>query len=87
MAEGLANALFGDDELARLFNEAAEVYAIVAVEAALARVEGRLNLIPAAAATTIERAQPTIDFAALRAGMEASGVPTIALLVPTRLFD
>jgi len=84
MAEGLANALFGDDELARLFNEAAEVYAIVAVEAALARVEGRLNLIPAAAATTIERAQPTIDFAALRAGMEASGVPTIALLVEFR---
>jgi len=84
MAEGLANALFGDDELARLFTEAAEVYAMVAVEAALARVEGRQKLIPAAAATAIERTQPAIDFAALRAGMEASGVPTIALLVEFR---
>ena len=84
MADGFAHALFGDDELARLFTEAAEVHSMVAVEAALARVEGKLGLIPAEAATTIEHAQPAIDFASLRAGMEASGVPTIALLVEFR---
>ena len=84
MVEGFAHALFGDDELARLFTEAAEVQAMIAVEAALARVEAKLDLIPAPVAAAIERARPTIDHVALRAGMEASGVPTIALLAQMR---
>jgi 3-carboxy-cis,cis-muconate cycloisomerase len=84
MAEGFAHALFGDDELARLFTEAAEVNAIVAVEMALARVQARLFVVPAAAAAAIERSPPVIDHAAVRAGMAASGVPTIALLTEYR---
>lgn len=84
MAEGFAHALFGDDELARFFTEASEVDAMVAVEKALARVQGRLELISPAAAAAIDRALPTIDYATVRAGMEASGIPTIALLAEFR---
>ncbi|MEO8753511.1 MAG: 3-carboxy-cis,cis-muconate cycloisomerase, partial [Casimicrobiaceae bacterium] len=74
MAEGFAHALFGDDELARLFTQAAEVNAIVAVEMALARVQARLFVVSAAAAAAIERTTPVIDYAAVRAGTAASGV-------------
>ncbi len=84
MAEGFAHALFGDDELARLFTETAEVNAMVTVEMALARVQAGLSVIPAAAAASIERTSSAIDLAAVRAGMEASGVPTIALLAEYR---
>ncbi len=74
--------LFGDSELAQLFTDSAEVRAMVLVEGALARVQGRLGLIPAASAAFIDRAsmEVMIDPAALTKGTAAAGVPVPALV-------
>lgn len=74
--------LLSDREIAALFSDDAAVREMVAVETALARIEGRLGIIPAAAAAAIERAAAAFvpDMAALHDGAEASGVPVIALV-------
>jgi len=78
--------LFSDAEVAALFTDAAQVEAWVRVEAALARVQGRLGTIPAEAAEAIENGCATFvaDLDGLRRGVEASGIPTIALIEQLR---
>ncbi|MBH0236484.1 lyase family protein [Methylobrevis albus] len=78
--------LLGDAETAAFFTEAAEIRAMLAVEAALARVQGALGVIPAEAAAFIARAAETaeIDPAALAAETARNGVPIPALLAAFR---
>lgn len=82
----LYRGLFRDDETAALFTDAAEIRAMLLVEGALARVQGRLGLIPAAAGAYIDRAarETQIDPAALAAETAANGVPIPALVAAFR---
>jgi 3-carboxy-cis,cis-muconate cycloisomerase len=79
-------ALFGDDEVAALFSDSAEIRAMLLVEGALARVQGAAGLIPADAAAFIDRAsrEVQIDPAALAAETARNGVPVPGLLAAFR---
>lgn len=79
-------AHLGDAEAAALFSDEAEIAAMTRFEAALARVQGRLGLIPAEAAEHISRALAlvTIDPAALSEGTAGSGIPVPALVAELR---
>ncbi|MEQ9639300.1 MAG: 3-carboxy-cis,cis-muconate cycloisomerase [Alphaproteobacteria bacterium] len=78
----LHDAAFGAPAMAALFDDVARVQAMLDFEAALARVEGRLGVIPAAAADAIEaqcRAE-LYDLPALYAEMSIAGNPAIPLV-------
>jgi len=71
----LLGGVFGDDEIAALFSVEAELAAMIRVEVALARTQGRLGIIPLTAAEAIgELEDSTPDPAALMDGTCASGV-------------
>jgi 3-carboxy-cis,cis-muconate cycloisomerase len=78
--------LFCDSEINDLLTEEAYVRALVEVETALARAEGRLGVIPSSAAEQISnRAQwNKIDIEALVRGTVRSGFPIIALVQELR---
>ena len=79
-------ALFADPETAAGFSDAAQVRAMLEVEAALARVQGRLGVIPADAARRIAAAAAELSFdpAALGPGTASAGVPVPALVAALR---
>lgn len=74
--------LYGDAEIAALFTDSAEVRAMLLFEGALARVQGRLGVIPEVSAAAIHRASQTvmIDPAGLATGTAAAGVSAPALV-------
>ena len=74
--------MFGTDAMRALFGEAQAVQAMLDVEAALARVQARLGLIPAAAAQAISAAAVVerLDLAAIAAGARVTGYPVVALV-------
>ncbi|WP_029058186.1 lyase family protein [Stappia stellulata] len=78
--------LFGDPDTARHFEASAEIAAMVDVEVALARVQGRLGVIPEDAAQAIAAGlagcAPTAGN--IRAGTAAAGVPVPALVAHLR---
>jgi 3-carboxy-cis,cis-muconate cycloisomerase len=76
------DAVFADEELAAIFSEDRYVREMVAVETALATVEARLGVIPAASGKAIVERAATFrpDRDALRAGVAADGVPVIELV-------
>lgn len=78
--------LYGDAEIQPLFTDTAEIRAMLLAEGALAKVQGRLGLIPEDAAEIIARAAQTviIDPAALAKGAAAAGVPVPALVTAFR---
>jgi len=78
--------LFSDPQCAALLSDQAEVDAMVKIEAALARVQGRLGIIPAEAAAIIDHALATalIDPATLAAGTASAGVPVPAFVDEVR---
>ncbi len=82
----LYRSLFSDPETAQLFTDSAEIRAMLLVEGALARVQGRLGLIPETAAAFIDRAsrEVQIDPAGLAAQTAADGVPVPALVAAFR---
>ena len=69
--------LFGDTELSELFSDQHYIRDMLDVEATLARVQGRLGIIPADAARHIETVVSTfsIDIDSLKEGFEKNGVP------------
>ena len=83
----LLEVLTGDDEIAAIFSDAADLTAMLAFESALAEAQAAANLIPAAAAAAIVRAcrdfQP--DWDKLRQGMIKDGVVGPALVSALRL--
>jgi 3-carboxy-cis,cis-muconate cycloisomerase len=82
----LYRGLFSDDEVQTLFSDSAELRAMLLVEGALARVQGKLGLIPADAAAYIDRAsrEVSIDPSALSAATATNGVPVPAFLAAFR---
>ena len=82
----LHRPLFGDEATAALFTDSAEIRAMLLVEGALARVQGRLGLIPETAAAAIDRAsrEVQIDPAALGPEAAVNGVPVPGLVAAFR---
>ncbi len=74
--------LFNSPAIAEIFSDEQYVRYLLGVEGALARVQGRLGLIPAGAAerTTSGAATLSVDFDQLRAGTERAGFPIIELV-------
>lgn len=83
---GIFSTLLADAEVAAILGDAAQATAMVAVEAALARVEARLGVIPAAHGEAIAAAlvgfEP--DLADLARGTASAGVPVPALVAQLR---
>jgi 3-carboxy-cis,cis-muconate cycloisomerase len=82
----LLDALAGDAEIGALFDDAAEIAALLRVEGALAAAEAEAGLISAAAAAAIGRALADFrpDTAALAAGFVRDGVVVPALVKQLR---
>jgi 3-carboxy-cis,cis-muconate cycloisomerase len=78
--------LVSDAEIAALLDDSARLRFMLRVEAALARVEGRLGVIPADAAERIARAAEalTLDPSALAERTAKDGVPVPALVAALR---
>ncbi len=77
----MMRGLFGDDDIARLFSDSAEVRAMLLVEGALAQAQGELGVIPVESAAFIKRAvmEVQIDPAGLSSetGVNAVVVPAL----------
>ncbi|WP_420565854.1 3-carboxy-cis,cis-muconate cycloisomerase [Thalassobaculum sp.] len=82
----LTAPLLSDPETAALIDDAAVTRAMVEVERALSRVEGRMSVIPAEAAAAIDAALDGFmpDMEKLGAGMQSAGVPIVALVSQLR---
>ncbi|MBN9673780.1 lyase family protein [Roseibium aggregatum] len=80
------SGLFSDEELSELFGDASDIAHMIAFERALARVQGRLGVIPHAAAEEIDSKLETAapDPAGLTAGTLSAGVPVPALVAQLR---
>jgi 3-carboxy-cis,cis-muconate cycloisomerase len=78
--------LFAPPDVKALLSDAHHVQTMLAVEAALARVEARLGVIPAEAGADISRAIETfnVDMAGLREGTISAGLPIPALVAQLR---
>ena len=78
--------LLHDAEVGELFSDVAEIRAMMRVEGALAKVQGKLGLIPADSATVIHRAATELhlDPASLSMGTGQAGVPVPALVTAFR---
>jgi 3-carboxy-cis,cis-muconate cycloisomerase len=74
-------ALFGSDAMRDLFSDRARLQLMLDVEAALARVEARLGIIPPAAAEAITAAAKVdnLVFTEIAASTQLVGVPVVAL--------
>ena len=85
-AHGIFGPLLGDAEAAAILGDRARAQAMVKVEIALAKVEGRLGVIDPAAAAKIEAALAGFapDEADLARGTAAAGVPVPALVAQLR---
>jgi 3-carboxy-cis,cis-muconate cycloisomerase len=79
--------LFSDRQVAGQFSDAQFVRSMLEVESALAKVQERLGVIPAGAASQIVEvaAHLEVDFEQVRAGVETSGVPVIELVRQLRV--
>ena len=77
---------FGDAELGRLFSDAEDVRRMVLFERVLARVEGRLGVIPTDAGIAIDRDLDGVvpDMGRLAQGVTSAGVPVPALVAALR---
>ena len=85
LESAIFSPLFSDAEISALLTDEAFVSALVEVEAALARAQARVGVIPAAAAERISRVKAAdIDITALTKGTIRSGFPIIALVQQMR---
>jgi 3-carboxy-cis,cis-muconate cycloisomerase len=77
---------WGDPEIGPFFSDAAEIHAMLAVEGALARVQGALGIIPgpSAAAIAESAAKTEIDPSELAPGAAKAGAPVPALVAALR---
>ena len=78
--------LLRDEEIAALFSDAAEINALLRVEAALAKTQGELGVIPVASAAEIQQsiAAAKIEPESLAAATRRDGVPVPALVAALR---
>lgn len=78
--------LFGDRETAQLFSDSAEIRAMLIVEGALAKAQGKAGLIPQESADFIDlwSREAVIDPSALAAETAVNGVPVPGLVAAFR---
>jgi 3-carboxy-cis,cis-muconate cycloisomerase len=78
--------IFSDARAAELLSDESYFRSLLEVEAALARTQARLGIIPVAAADAISAAAAVLPFdgPALAAGVQRDGVPIIALVAQLR---
>ncbi len=78
----LYGSSFADPEVTKIFSDAVHVKTMLEVEAALARAQGKLGVIPLEAANAIDAATRTleVDVEGLKAGIENDGFPVIELV-------
>lgn len=78
----LLDGLFADDELGAVLDAPAQLASMLRAEAALARAQGRLGIIPAIAANAISDLAEGLDLdpAALNAAAAKAGIPAQALV-------
>ncbi len=78
----MLGSVLGDEELARIFSEERYVAEMLTVEAALAAVEARLGVIPAASGKVIAERAASFrpDLGLIRSRMADDGVPVIELV-------
>ena len=79
---GLYRELLHDDEIGDLFSDAAVITSMMHVEGALAKVQGKLGVIPTASARAIGRAMQElqVDPSSLATGTRVAGIPVPALV-------
>ena len=77
----ILGTLYGSDAMRAVFAERQWLQYMLDVEAALARVQARLGIVPAAAARAIARAAraENLDLKELAAGTRVTGYPVVAL--------
>jgi 3-carboxy-cis,cis-muconate cycloisomerase len=81
----LVGPLFATAKMREVFSDRARVAAMLRVEAAIARAEGRFGLVPEALAPAIEAIDPgTLDLAEIGAATALAGVPTIPFVNAVR---
>ncbi len=82
----LSGGLWGDAEIAAHLSDAAEIRAMLDVEAALALAQGELGMIPAASAAAIAARAATLEIepATIAPGTTASGMPVPPLVAALR---
>ncbi len=75
--ETLLDPLFSDEEIAVFFSDAEQLRAMLRFEGALARVQGRIGVIPEASGETIGKIAEDLELdpATLAEGTAAAGVP------------
>jgi len=80
-------SLFSEPQITEIFSDEQFVQYLLDVEAALAKVQGRLDIIPTKAAAIIVAATDklAIDFDALQTGVEQAGVPIVELVRQLRV--
>jgi 3-carboxy-cis,cis-muconate cycloisomerase len=77
----LLGPLFATDAMRNVFSDEARVAAMLATEAALARAQGGLGIVPPGLADAIASVKPTdLDITALGVGTALAGVPVIPFL-------
>ena len=78
----LYSGLFSSLEIAALFSDESHIKHLLEVEAALARAQGKLEIIPLAAAARISSTTQDlqVDLEQLRVGIENDGFPVIELV-------
>lgn len=78
--------LFNDEEVAVLFNDDAEIRALIRIESSLAKVQGDLGLIPKQSAKVIQTSLKNIHIqpAALMSATKRDGVPVPSLIQALR---
>jgi len=78
--------LFSDSDIAAEFSDEQYIRYLLEVEAALAKVQGRLGVIPADAAKKIASEAPalSVDYERLQTGTEKAGLPIIELVQQIR---
>ena len=78
----ILGGLFGSDAMRRLFSDETRLQRMLDVEAALARVEARLGIVPREAADAITRAAKVgnLSFEELGASTRTVGYPVVALV-------
>jgi 3-carboxy-cis,cis-muconate cycloisomerase len=82
----LFRGLFGDDEIARLFSDTAEIRAMMLVMGTLAKVQGRAGVIPEISGAFLHRAamEVQVDPAGLAAATGQNGVTVPGLVTAFR---
>lgn len=83
---GIYAPLFADPDIADIYSDIGTVRAMLDFEAALARVQGSLGIVPADASARIDKAVAEFspDIGRLGIGTAAAGVPVVALVEQLR---